>query len=122
MRRALLGLAIAAVACSGLPTTGDSVVALEIVEPASLTLDAHGTLMLHARALNLQGDSVAADIRWITPDTALVGLDTVTGLVTAISDTGGRARVQASLGNLRSDVVLITLQPDTTTAGLRAAP
>ena len=127
MKWALAVLVIGIVAaCSSLPDAGSGVVALEVRTPdtvggvgcptATSCILPHGdTLRLHARALNLNGDSIAAAILWITPDTALIGLDALAGVITAVSDTGGTARVQASVGNLRSDIIQVTLQRDTTT-------
>ncbi|MGH7593707.1 MAG: hypothetical protein ACRELE_07640 [Gemmatimonadales bacterium] len=126
---ALLGVAIVT-ACSSLPDAGGGIVDLEIRAPDSLctaatacTLVAGDSLTFRARALNLQGDSVAADILWSTPDTLLITLDTLRGAVIARSDSTGVAHVQARTGTLRSDVISITVQRDTTTAaGLRGRP
>ncbi len=103
----LLGLAAA---CSKLPSTGDGIVALELRTPASLTLKLGDSLTLRARALNQQGDSVAADILWQTADTAAITVDPVRGVVRARLGTGV-GRVQASVGTLRSDLIRITLLP-----------
>jgi hypothetical protein len=119
---ALLTVAAAA-ACSALPDAGNGVVQLQVFKPDSLFLYPGSSLTLRARALNLNGDSVAATILWRTPDTALVTVDATSGLVTSRSDTGGIARVQASVGTLLSDIISITLRRDTTTVpGLRGRP
>ena len=109
-RMPLAAVALVLGACSALPVEGDGVVALELRLPTSLTLKQGDSLTLHARALDKQGDSVAADIRWHTPDTAAVALDSVRGVVVARLATG-TARVQAAVGSLHSDLVSITLQP-----------
>lgn len=110
----------AVAACSSLPQSGNGVVALQVIVPDSLALRMGDSLQLRAVALNLNGDSVPAVVRWRTPDTALVALDSLSGLVVAKSDTGS-ARVQASAGTLLSDVITIPLRPDTTsTPSLRA--
>lgn len=104
---ALLGIVAA---CSSLPATGDGIVALELRTPVPLALRRGDSLTLRARALNQHGDSVAADIRWQTPDTASLRVDSMRGVVTAKLGTG-TARVQASVGTLRSSLISITLQP-----------
>lgn len=111
MRRASALLLVAAVAaCSSLPATGDGIVALQVITPTSLLLKRGDSLTLRARALDQHGDSVAADIRWRTPDTAAVTVDSVRGVITARVGAG-TARIQASVGTLRSDLLTITLQP-----------
>ncbi|MEO5799892.1 MAG: hypothetical protein ABIZ70_00360 [Gemmatimonadales bacterium] len=109
-RLALCVVLAAAAACSALPATGDGIVALEIRFSPPLTLRLGQTLTLPARAVNQQGDSVAAEIRWGTPDTAAVAVDSVTGAILARLGTG-TARVQAHVGTLHSDLISITLQP-----------
>lgn len=124
MRHAMALLTVAAAAaCSALPDAGNGVVQLQVFKPDSLFLYPGSSLTLRARALNLNGDSVAATVLWRTPDTALVTVDATSGLVTSRSDTGGTARVQASVGTLLSDIISIRLRRDTTTvAGLRGRP
>jgi hypothetical protein len=111
-----MGLAATGIlaACSNLPTTGDGVVAIEVQVPSSLVLHLGDSIMLHARALNQQGDSVAADLRWYTPDTAAVSVDSIRGVVTA-RQASGSARIQAAVGNLRSDPLMLLLAPAPTT-------
>ncbi|MGH7524641.1 MAG: hypothetical protein ACREK8_10070 [Gemmatimonadales bacterium] len=133
MKRTILLLAVgAAAACGSLPDAGNGVVALRISTPDTLNgvgcpsstsclLPSGDTLTLQARALNLNGDSVAATIVWTTPDTALIVVGAATGVITSLSDTGGVARVQAGVGTLHSLIISITLVKDTTTTtpGLR---
>jgi len=115
MTRRWLPLAALLAGCSALPTQGNGVVALQIDLPtSSIVLFQGDTITLRARALNLQGDSVAANIVWATNDTLLIALDDSTGRIIALSDTG-IAHVQASVGTLRSDVIPIALSMDTTT-------
>jgi len=112
-RLAVTGLALL-VACASLPDAGNGAVALEVQTPAATSLAIGSTLALHARALNLQGDSVAdAVIVWHTPDTALVRLDTALGLVFGRA-TSGVARIQAQTGTLLSNVINLTLRDSTT--------
>ncbi len=117
--RTLLGL-IALPACSSLPQEANGVVALDVTIPDTLALVIGDSLQLRAVARDINGDSVTADVvRWRTPDTALVTLDSLSGWVVAKSDSGS-ARVQASVGTLLSNVITIPLRPDTATASLRA--
>jgi hypothetical protein len=96
-------------------------VALEIRIPDS-TLVINQSLTLHARAIDLHGDSVAAaQIFWRTPDTALITLDTVLGTVVARVNSGN-ARVQARVGTLLSGILTIGLRDSTTSPGIRTAP
>lgn len=105
----LLLIGIAA-GCSTLPATGDGIVALEVTTPTRLTLRNGDSLTMHARALNIDGDSVEATIIWQTPDTAAISVDSLRGVVVALKATG-TGRVQARVGSLRSDLVPITLLP-----------
>ena len=107
-------LSLAAITgCGSLTDQGGGVVALEVTGLTNLPLTVGQSLTLHARALDIQGDSVAADLFWRTPDTALVTLDTVRGVVFARTNTG-IARVQARVGALLSNVISITLRDSTT--------
>lgn len=110
MRTGLVLLLIGVAACSALPVSGDGIVALEIRTRPPVTIKLGESLTLQARALNQQGDSVAADVRWLTPDTTAVALDSITGVARALLGTG-TVRVQAHVGTLRSDLLSITLQP-----------
>jgi hypothetical protein len=106
----LLLLVGIAAACSNLPVTGDGIVALEILTPTRLTLRIGDSLTMQGRALNKDGDSVAATIIWQTPDTAAIIVDSLSGVVVARLSSG-TGRVQARVGSLRSDLVPITLLP-----------
>lgn len=119
MKRLALLVIAGAAACGSVPDLGGGIVALEVRTPDTLRLAVGATLTLHARALDLQGDSVAADIFWRTPDTALVTLDTVRGTIVARTNTGV-ARIQARVSSLVSNIIQITLSD--TTAGLRRTP
>ena len=55
------------------------------------------------------GDSVAADIRWVTPDTTLEIIDTALGLV-AGRYPAVTGRVQAELGSLKSAFTTLTVE------------
>jgi len=105
----MIGLMCAA--CSDLPVTGDGVVLLEVTTPASLTLRQGDSLALSARALDQQGEEVAAAVTWATPDTTITVSET--GVVTAVT-ASGTGRVQASVGTLRSNIITFSLQPQPT--------
>ena len=106
-------------ACGSLPDQGGGVVALEVIGPTALTLKVGQSLTLRARALDIQGDSVAADLFWRTPDTSLVTLDTVRGIVVARTNSG-TAQFQARVGTLLSTVISVTLQDAAST--VRSGP
>lgn len=103
MIRGLAPIAVVlATGCSNLNEVEGGVVALEVTAPSPLTIEVHETLQLSARALNKDGDSVAANIVWSVGDTTLT-VDPSTGVLTGV--TPGTGRVQASVGSLRSGVL-----------------
>ena len=119
MRTPAAGLVLAAiVGCSTLPADGDGIVALQIRTQSPLSLHQGQQAILRARALDQQGDSVPALIRWYTADTASLTLDSLSGIVVARKPSGS-AKVQAAVGTLRSDPITITLLPPLS-AGLRS--
>lgn len=110
MRRVTLAvLALGLGACGTLPVEGDGIVLLQVVQPASLTLREGTSIQLTARALDKTGAEVAADIVWRSPDAGVL-VEETTGLVTGQAESG-TARVQASVGSLRSDFLTFTLRP-----------
>jgi hypothetical protein len=95
------------VACK-VSTNLDQVIALEVGVPNGGQLEFGDTLVPTARALNGHGDSVAADIIWVTLDTAvLTVLDTATGETRG--DSVAQGRLQARVGALRSPTLPITV-------------
>jgi hypothetical protein len=104
-------------ACSGLTADNNGVVALEIQVPTVPQIEFGDTLQLSAKATDQQGDSVSVPIRWRTPDTTLA-LDSLTGRVTSLVSSG-TGRVQASYGDLNSDLVTFTLVPRADTLVVR---
>ena len=91
----------AALACAKLGTNLDDVVAIEIVLPED-TITIGDTLLPRARALNGRGDSVAAQIFWVSIDTAIIAvLDSTTGQ--SLGKAQGTGRLQARTGALRSN-------------------
>ena len=105
-RPALLLLVLVALGCSGLDEGAGGVVGLEIRRPELLTIEVGEMLPLSARALNKDGDSVAAEITWRAPDATLT-VDPLTGVITGVSP--GTGRVQAFAGLLASSLVQFTV-------------
>ncbi len=104
--------------CGNLPTTDDGVAFLEIIPPATLTLEVGATLRIVARALDRGGQPVDVPVTWRTPD-ATVSIDG-TGLVTGLSV--GPGRVQASVGDsqrLVSDFIALTVHEPAAEGGSR---
>ncbi|HEX5632509.1 MAG TPA: hypothetical protein VFX50_04745 [Gemmatimonadales bacterium] len=100
----------AAVACSNVDEVADGVIALELRPPIPTTIELGDTAKFNARALDVNGDSVAAAITWVTADPANVEVvDAAQGLVVGLQPnvTG---RVQAVIGSLRSGFQTLTVQ------------
>jgi hypothetical protein len=98
--------------CSNLSTNESGIAGLEIRVPRPAAVEVGQTIQLHARALDEQGDSIAATVRWITPDTTI----TLTPDGKLTGRTGGStAQVQAQSANIVSDFVSFTVnaRPDT---------
>jgi hypothetical protein len=109
---------LGALGCSNLTESNGGVVALQLRIPSPAVVEQHDTLQLFAKALDIRGDSVAARILWQTPDDSLLQIvDDTLGLMTT-DTTAGQARVQASVGSLRSDLVVLTLRPRSDTLRL----
>lgn len=106
MKRALPLLAAAALACSNITDVGNGIVALDVKVPPRLEVEVGDTVQLSARALDRNGDSVAAEITWSTPDTT-VSVTPATGLVAGLAP--GTGRVQAVEGTLVSDFLTFTV-------------
>ena len=113
-------LLLALVACSSLNEIAGGIVALEVQLPIPAYIEPNDTIQLRARALDAQGDSVAATITWATPDTTLT-IDSITGQV-ATTLISGSGRVQARVGSLRSDISgtngTLTIRPSSDTLRL----
>ena len=115
MNPARLLLAILAVpACSDLTSDSTVPIVLEIRAPAGIAggnpiVEIGDTFQLTARALNQDGDSVAAVMVWRTLDTGLVFLDSLTGQISG--KKVGPARIQVKSGTLTSDIVSFSVVP-----------
>jgi hypothetical protein len=96
-------------ACGKLGTDLNSVVALDVSLPDSGRVEVGDTLRPRARALDGHGDSVAATIVWARLDTTIQVVDSLTGATVGL--LGGQiGRVQARVGNLRSNPLTLTVQ------------
>ena len=90
---------LAAAACSNLDEGEGGVVGLEVQTPELQTVEVGEQVQLSARALDVDGQPVDAEILWRASDTAL-SVD-ATGLVTGIAP--GSSDVQAVVGSLASE-------------------
>jgi hypothetical protein len=95
-----------AAGCSNLNEVEGGVVALEVTLPSPSIIEVNESLQLSARALNKDGDSVAATIVWSAADPTLT-VDASTGVLTGVSP--GSGRVQASVGSLTSGVLTFSV-------------
>jgi hypothetical protein len=98
--------ALVVAGCSNINEVSGGVVALEVTVPSPQTIEVDESLQLTARAINKDGDSVAADIVWSVGDTT-VSVDASTGVLTGVSP--GTGRVQANVGSLTSGVFSFTV-------------
>ncbi|MGH7731730.1 MAG: hypothetical protein ACRENJ_10840 [Candidatus Eiseniibacteriota bacterium] len=106
---------LAALGCGRLGTDLDVIVALEVSLPDSGIVEETATIVPRARALNGRGDSVAATITWAALDTAFVAVvDTETGAT--LGKRPGTGRIQARVGNLRTNPLAITVREIADTA------
>jgi hypothetical protein len=92
--------------CSNINEVSGGVVALEVTVPSPPTIEVNESLQLAARALNKDGDSVAAPVVWSVGDPTL-SVDASSGVLTGVSP--GAGRVQASVGTLTSGVFTFTV-------------
>jgi hypothetical protein len=106
---ARVALALLLAGCSSLDELGDGVIALEVLPPTPPTIEFGDTATFVARALDENGDSVAADIRWVTPDTTLTIIDTAAGLVIG-KYPAVTGRLQAQYGSLQSGFTTLTVE------------
>jgi hypothetical protein len=98
-----------AAACSTIGEDGASV-AVEFLVPSPPVVEIDDTIQLRARVLDQNGDSIAATIRWRTPDVT-VGVDSVTGRFWGDSGTSGR--VQPSSGTLVGSLAIFAVRTRT---------
>jgi hypothetical protein len=98
---AALGAAAIA-ACSDFADQGGGVIAIEVRTPQQSSLVVGDTVRLSARAVDREGDSVAAALVWRSADSVL-GVDSASGIV--VGRFPGLGRVQAFVGTLASPLV-----------------
>ena len=100
---------LAAAACGKLGTDLNAIVALDVSLPDSGRVEVGDTLVPRARALDGHGDSVAAMIVWARLDTTVQVVDSFTGATVGL--VGGQTgRLQARVGNLRSNPLTLNVQ------------
>lgn len=109
MRICAAGLAALALAgCSELSSSDETVIALQVTAPPGAAVEVGDTVQYTAVALNRNGDPIPAPIRWATPDTANIAVDSLTGEV--LGKKGGtQARVQASSEGLVSSLNIVNV-------------
>jgi hypothetical protein len=102
--------ALAVLGCSQLTPDFDSVIAIEVAVPDSGFVELGDTVLPVARALNGRGEPISVPVAWGALDTAVVAVvDTETGA--AWGKRVGTGRIQARVGNLRSNPVTIVVRP-----------
>jgi hypothetical protein len=109
-----IAFAVTLSACSNLSGDADTPILLEIRAPAGVgggspPVEIGDTFQLSARALNQDGDSVAATFTWRTPDTAFIFVEPATGRISG--KIPGPARVQVTSDGLTSDLVSFAVVP-----------
>lgn len=110
----MVGLTLLVVAaCSDLSSSDETVVALQVTSPPGSAVEVGDTVTYSAVALNRNGDPIAATIRWSTPDTATLAVDSLSGV--ALGKKPGQGRVQATSDGLVSPLNILTVfaSPDT---------
>ncbi|MEO8199278.1 MAG: hypothetical protein ABI679_02045 [Gemmatimonadota bacterium] len=110
---AILGAALVT-ACSNLAGDSDTPIQIEIRTPAGPPIpppiEIGDTIQLLATAFNQSGDTVPATFRWLTPDTAFIAVDSLTGRITGKKIVTS-ARIQVRSGSLLSDLVPFAVVP-----------
>lgn len=104
-------LVAAALGCSGLTETQGGVVGIEIGVPGPDSVEVGESIQLTVKPINKDGDSVAAPVTWLSAD-ATATIDQASGVLTGVSP--GPARIQASVGSLRSPIITFAVvsRPD----------
>ncbi|MFN0178948.1 MAG: hypothetical protein ACKVZ0_09110 [Gemmatimonadales bacterium] len=82
-----------AAGCSGLIDNADGISSIDVRLPVNFYLEVGRSVTLHAVARNANGDSVAAEIQFLTPDTTIT-VGQTTGVITGARASGtGRVQV-----------------------------
>ena len=115
MNRRVAAFALCALAaCSDVGSSPDSVIAIQVTPPPGGLVEVGDTVQYTAVTLNQNGDPIPAVVRWATPDTLNIALDSITGQV--VGKVGGtQARVQASSQGMvaQPDVISVVATADT---------
>lgn len=98
----VLAAAVLLSSCSNLEEVDGGVVALEVTAPDPPVIEVNESLQLSVRALNRDGDSVAAPIVWSVADTT-ISVDPSSGAVSGVAP--GIGRVFATVGSLNSAII-----------------
>lgn len=112
MTRRLAPLLVAvALGCSGLTESEGGVVGIEVGVPGPDSVEVAESIQLTVKPINKDGDSVAATVTWLSAD-ATATIDPASGLLTGVSP--GPARIQATVGSLRSPLITfaVVARPD----------
>ena len=120
MRRRLALLALVA-GCSDVASDGGAVVSLEVTPPLPPQVEVGDTIQLSARALDRNGEPVAATITWRTPDPANIFVEPATGRIAGLT-AGTTGRVQALETTLVSDFMSVSVLPGADTVEVPADP
>lgn len=123
MKRLVAAIALCALAaCSDVGSNSDTVIAIQVTPPPGGVVEVGDTVQYTAVTLNQDGDAIPAPVRWATPDTANIALDSLTGKVVGKKGST-QASVQASsqglvappkvLNVLATADTLILVPPDT---------
>jgi hypothetical protein len=115
MRRPVAAFALCALAaCSDIGSGADTVIAIEVTPPPGSLVEVGDTVQYTAVTLNQNGDVISAPVRWATPDTQNISIDSLSGQVVGRTGTT-QARVQASSEGLNSatNVINVIASSDT---------
>lgn len=107
MKAAALLALLLLTGCSDITAGDGGVISLQVRRPEPAAVEVGDTIQLSARALDRNGDSVAAQIVWRTADTT-IAVDSVTGRVTGVV-AGLTGRVQAAETSLISQPITLTV-------------
>ena len=116
MKLARTGLVVMALAgCSELASSDDTVVALQVTAPPGSAVEVGDTVTYTVVAVNRNGDPIPAPIYWSTPDTLVIAVDSVSGVV--LGKSPGQGRVQAISDGLVSPLNILTVVATCTAQG-----
>jgi hypothetical protein len=109
MTRPVAAFALCALAaCSDVGSGADTVIAIEVTPPPGNVVEVGDTVQYTAVTLNQNGDPISAPVRWASPDTQNIWIDSLTGRVAG--KTGAtQARVQASSEGLTAATNIINV-------------